>query len=341
MTPVSQTGSELGQVGLPYWLFWFLLCVILLLVAVIFLRDKNLRRRMSLFLSGARRRMLQLRLQGKLRKEREKKTALWRELGKRAWSQDIRAEAVDEDRAKLATLEDDLHMHQKTWHDIYASVEALDRQHEAALKRLAGLVREAEEKKAPCREELAALLIRREEVLTAVARATAGIEAESREIREGERRARAAEEDVRLSAPDKASRLTEISAKSGAAAARIKEFEAGLPVLHERRAALDGDVDAAEAKVRAFDAEIRRLEDERVGLERAHERESAEWRKSQQRVQDAIVEVRRLMEPVFESMGHRLDEARLEADDLSLIYFQIDAVDRSMADLQERIERLR
>ncbi len=47
------------------------------------------------------------------------------------------------------------------------------------------------------------------------------------------------------------------------------------------------------------------------------------------------------MEPVFESMGHRLDEARLEADDLSLIYFQIDAVDRSMADLQERIERLR
>ena len=93
--------------GLPFWLLWFLLCVILLLVAFIFLRDKDLRRRISSFLSGARRHMIRLRLQAKLKREKEKKAALWRELGKLAWSEDVGAACIDEECRKLAGLEEE------------------------------------------------------------------------------------------------------------------------------------------------------------------------------------------------------------------------------------------
>ena len=94
--------------GLPFWMLWLLLCVILLLVVFIFLRDKDLRRRISAFLSGARRHMIRLRLQVKLKKEREKKAALWRELGKLAWSEDVQASCIDEDCGKLAGLEEEI-----------------------------------------------------------------------------------------------------------------------------------------------------------------------------------------------------------------------------------------
>ena len=86
--------------GLPFWLLWLLLSVILLLVAFIFLRDKDLRRRVSAFLSGARRHMARLRIQVRLKKERERKAALWRELGKLAWSEDVRATCIEGEVAR-------------------------------------------------------------------------------------------------------------------------------------------------------------------------------------------------------------------------------------------------
>ncbi len=49
-----QTPPPGSQEGLPYWILWFLLCIILLLLAFIFLRDKDLRQRLNRFLFGAK-----------------------------------------------------------------------------------------------------------------------------------------------------------------------------------------------------------------------------------------------------------------------------------------------
>jgi len=44
--------------GVPYWILWFLLCIILLLLTFIFLRDKNLRQRLNSFFFGAKKKLL-------------------------------------------------------------------------------------------------------------------------------------------------------------------------------------------------------------------------------------------------------------------------------------------
>ncbi len=80
-----QAASSPEREGLPYWIFWLLISVILLLVAFIFLRDKDLRQRLSYFLFGAKRRMMRLRLQVRLRRENGRVKAVLRELGKKAW----------------------------------------------------------------------------------------------------------------------------------------------------------------------------------------------------------------------------------------------------------------
>lgn len=83
----SQPGiEEIPPQGLPYWTLWLLLCVILLLVAFIFLRDKDLRHRLDFFLSGAKRRMQRTRLQMRLNKAKRKRSSLLHELGRLCWS---------------------------------------------------------------------------------------------------------------------------------------------------------------------------------------------------------------------------------------------------------------
>jgi hypothetical protein len=81
-----QAVEDVPSPGLPYWTLWLLLCVILLLVAFIFLRDKDLRHRLDFFLSGAKRRMQRTRLQMRLNKAKRKRSALLHELGRLCWS---------------------------------------------------------------------------------------------------------------------------------------------------------------------------------------------------------------------------------------------------------------
>lgn len=334
--PAASAAAE----GLPYWLLWVLLCVILLLLAFIFLRDKDLRRRVSSFLSGARRHMLRLRLQVKLRKEKEKKAALWRELGKLAWSEDVREPCIEAECAKLGGLEDEIGRYQKTWHDVYSRIEALGREHDAALKRFRALVAEQEEARRPHQEEMLALANRKKELLEA-------LEASLREAETLEAQVRALEEDARqiaanprLAEPDRTARLDKVRDRSAALSERLARLREQTALIQEERYRLERRLEEAEGRVRLFNEAIRRIDAEYRDRLLAREKEIREWQKAKERVQDKIVDVKRLMEPLFENVGRILDEARTGPEDLSVLYFQIDSVNRAVADLETRLEHL-
>jgi hypothetical protein len=121
------TVANPGKEGLPYWILWLLVSVILLLIFYIFLRDKDLRLRLSSFLAGPKRRMLRLRLQVKLKKERGKKAGLWRDLGRAAWSDDIRADGTAGIFGMLKVLESDLNTARTAWHEAYTRIESLEK----------------------------------------------------------------------------------------------------------------------------------------------------------------------------------------------------------------------
>jgi len=190
--------------GLPFWIFWLLLCVILLLLAVIFLRDKDLRRKMSAFLSGTRRRMLRLRLQSRLNREKEKKTALWKELGKRAWSEDVTAESVAEECRKLAALEEEVHDHQMAWHEIYSRIETIGREHEQKAERFRAAIRDQDEARKPSESERRRLAARRSEILDAIGGRDAGkaVDALRRNIEGGRTQAENAVKEALANAYD-------------------------------------------------------------------------------------------------------------------------------------------
>jgi chromosome segregation ATPase len=336
----AQASAEVTK-GLPFWMLWLLLCVILLLVVFIFLRDKDLRRRISVFLSGARRHMICLRLQVKLKKEKEKKAALWRELGKLAWSEDVQASCLDEDFGKLAGLEEEIGRLRKTWHDVYSRIEVLGREHDAALKRFRELVAEQEEGRRPHQEEMLALANRKKEVLEALEASLHEAEAAEAQIKTVEKEVRQAEENPKMSEADRTARIDRAREKAAPLANLVRALREKSPLLQEERYRLDRKLEGIEGQVRVFNAAIHRIEEEYRERLRAREKEIREWQKAKERTQDKIVDVKRLMEPLFENVGRILDGARVPNEDLDVIYFQIDGVDKTIADLGSRLEHLR
>lgn len=99
-----QTPPPGSQEGLPYWILWFLLCIILLLLAFIFLRDKDLRQRLNRFLFGAKKKLIRLRLQARLKMAKRKKGELHRELGQKVWDERLDVQGAEKISTTLAKL---------------------------------------------------------------------------------------------------------------------------------------------------------------------------------------------------------------------------------------------
>jgi predicted nucleic acid-binding Zn-ribbon protein len=326
--------------GLPYWTLWLFLCVVLLLLAVIFLRDKNLRRRLSSFLSGARRRMVQLRLQTKLRREREKKRALWKELGRRAWSEDIASECISSECERLAGLEEEMRLLQMTWHEIFSKIEALGKEHEEETNRFRSLIKEQEEARKPHGEERKTLSARESEILDAIGGTAWEVDSAEGQLRSIDKEVRAVEDHPKIADSEKATRLVQAQEKAAALAEKIAGLQAKLPILHEERQALEDRQAECEGRIDVFNQRIDEIEEEQRETNRIHEREIRDWMRKKQRAQDKIIELQRLMEPLYESMGQALDEARVVENNLAVVYFQIDAVNQNIRDLEERIAHL-
>jgi chromosome segregation ATPase len=142
-TPVLQND------GLPYWIFWFMLFIILLLGLFIFLRNKGLRTKISSFLAGARRRSILIRLRFQLKKEQQKKAGLLKRLGEKAWGEDIRVQDDNSIRARLKELFEKKNASQLEWDKAFAEIEKFHKQLEDTISLHNARIQELKNKKSP------------------------------------------------------------------------------------------------------------------------------------------------------------------------------------------------
>jgi hypothetical protein len=154
-----QAVPSIQREGLPFWIFWFMLCLILLLVLFIFLRDKRLRMRLSAFLAGARRRSVLLQLKFKLKKEKQSKIAVLKRLGEKAWDEDIRVAGSEGLFAQLRSLLEERDAAREEWKNTLAE---LERRH-VRLEETIALYRKKRELEAALKKPLDDLMKQRRE----------------------------------------------------------------------------------------------------------------------------------------------------------------------------------
>jgi hypothetical protein len=303
IVPVVEPAADVAREGLPFWIFWLLLSVILLLVFLIFLRDKDLRRRLSSFLSGAKRKMLRLRLQAKIRKEKEKKIELLKDLGKKAWSEDIQVEGSAEVCSTLKEVEEEKTADQLKWHEFYSAIEALGKEKESLRNGHLESVRKEQALKKSLEEKLASIEAREKE-------------AEKSDLRTA-REAGVTEGD---------------SGTPGV-------FDA-TPGLREEAGRLMTEREVLRSEMASLDRKLRNLDNAFRERNQVLEKEIREKEKLRDKTQKRILDLKKTAEPLYESLGKIFDEKRLPHEYLTLDYFQIDTSNRAILDLQDKIEKL-
>lgn len=117
--------TEIQKAGLPFWLFYLLLSLIVLLIILNFLKNKSLRQRLSYTLAGPRRRFNRLRLQVRMRNEEQKKAELFRRLGELASSKWPDLPEIEEFTSEIRSLEEKITDLQNRWHLLYRELELL------------------------------------------------------------------------------------------------------------------------------------------------------------------------------------------------------------------------
>lgn len=306
---MRMTPDAIPNEGLPYWTFWLLICVIFLLVAFIFLRDKDLRRRLSYLLSGGKRKVLRLRLQMRLKKEKQRRAGFVKELGSAAWGLDPRPAAGERLYGELRALEEKRASLRAEW--------------QGAVDRLETLRTKAEEAKAAARAETAVEEERKKPH-----------ELRWRELKEKDR---ALEKEIKAAG--------KVAAKNGAApaaaAAADAEMAARPDLLRDGRAAIAEELASVQKELETIDGRIGDIREKARVLTRTLEAEVREWERDRDGTQEKIREAERLMEPLFDGLGAIINEARPDHLSLVAFYAKIDRIDKSVRDLTERIAALR
>jgi len=336
----QQTPPPDSSEGLPYWIFWFLLCIILLLVAFIFLRDKDLRRRLNLFLFGAKKKLIKIRLHARLKRGYRKKSEIMKGLGKKVWEDDIRIpekEKISQELTKLQQNKESLEIESERVRSKTIELEAdlgeFTRKHQELLDDQMLAKKPYKEKLENIKNEeknLEITIIHKQKELEGLAR---GIQTVNRQAIDLNEYAKPAQKEGK-------DKTDEINSKIQALKTKRDETDNTIKTLVEKRLIMEKERKILQEKCEEFDKNYKKIEEGGKKRIKEFQKEIKEWKKDRERLQEKIEDIEKKKEPLFERLGKKTDETRVHKEKLSLFYSQIDHSNERIRELEKQIKDL-
>jgi chromosome segregation ATPase len=315
----KQTPPPGSSEGLPYWTFWLLLCVILLLVVFIFLRDKDLRRRINLFLFGAKKKLIKLRLQARLKRECRKKDEFIKNLGKKAWEDKLKipkGKKIHQELDKLEQNKQDLERESK---DVQSKITGLETDLEKFIQKHKDSVTEHESARKPYREKLAE--IKDEERLLEV------------KVTEKQKELEGVVRGINASRNEDDDRLAELIKQR-------EEMDETINKLVGKRLDLEKERKDHQEKIDELDEKLKAIEEGSKKRIREFHKEIKEWKRNKEKLLEKIEHVEKKKDPLFVRLGKQTDETRENHQELSVFYSQIDRSNERIGELEQQIKNL-
>lgn len=335
-----QETSPIPKEGAPYWILWFFLCIIILLITFIFLRDKSLRQRVNLFLSKAKRRLIKTHLQTKIRKEKRKKDGLIMELGIKTWNEGIRDKISEKIDKNIETLDESKNRSQKELEEINSKIKKLDNQLTESDEKLDDLIEQQEGDKKPFQEKLDETKEKERLIELHLIQKQKEIEDEEKSLKAAEGKLKNIELNSDLSEANKKSQINEVKEK-------IKNLETGrekiqkeLEELRKEKPELEKEIKNIQRKVNDYGRAIKKIEKEKKEKRRIILKEIKELRKDESTVQKKIKETEKQKEPLFEDLGNIIDKYRVDSKELTPLYSQIDKINKRVQDIEKQIQNI-
>jgi chromosome segregation ATPase len=314
----KQTPPGTGE-GLPYWTFWLLLLVIFLLVIFIFLRDKDLRRRISLFLFGAKKKLIKLRLQSRLRREFRKKAEFIRNLGKKAWEDKLKIPKGEKIQQELDKLEQNKKELEQESEDVRLKIVELEADQEKFLQDHGDSVNELQAAIKPYHGKIAGMKDEERVLEIQVSEKQKELEGVIRGIN-----------SLKDKDDDK---LEEFTKQRDAVDDTIKN-------LVEKRLGLEKERKGHQEKIDELDRKLKAIEEGSKKRIREFHKEIKEWNRDKEKLLEKIDHIEHKKEPLFVRLGKQTDETRKSQKELSLLYSQIDRSNQRIGELEQQIKNL-
>jgi len=334
-----QTPPPGSQEGLPYWTLWFFLCIILLLLAFIFLRDKDLRQRLNRFLFGAKKKLIRLRLQARLKMAKRKKNELHRELGQKVWDERLDVQGAEKISTILAKL-------------MESKASLLDELVETEIK--ASKLKKSFDENIVTGEikisgQKTELKIHNERFTSAKNRTKATRSLAAQKKKEAEKVTKnihlLEKEHLNLektSPPDeeKQKSIDRLTKQIEEAKDARKDIDASLVELRKQLIIDEEKEKSLNEKNQEEGKLTKKFEDENKKEMDELKKEINEWERNKVRVQEKIEKIEKRTIPLFENLGILADHTRIEQKTLLLNYSQIDRNKKRISDIEQQFKDL-
>lgn len=330
----TQNIPEGSREGLPYWIFWLLLLVIMLLLTFIFLRDKDLRRRLDSFFSGLRKRLIKLRLQSILKKEKQKQDGFITDLGQTSRDHKLSTNGGEEINTQLGEIENKLSDLKKNHREHSEKIQDLNHELDEFRRTQEKQIQRIQSEKIPFQENLDRSREEEKDIATEVSRL--------HNLRE------VTMKELNLKRKSAASR--EAGAEAGMEtieeeAASLKKMEKTLAKTDEKieklvrkKTGLEKTSEKDREKIDAIEKKIKRLNEETRNESKVLQKEIKEWEKNLAKLLERIKALESEKIPLFKSLGRLLDEHRDPHPNLAPIYSKIDRTRRRIKDIEKQIQ---
>ncbi len=336
----QQADITAAKDGLPYWTFWLLISFILLLLAFIFLRDKELRRKMDDFFFRTRKKLIKYRHQRRMTRENRKKDRLIMELGQKAWERRIEITNGKKVFRELQYLEEKNVKLVKETDDIKTKLSFLNTSLDENTKKIDARLSEKEEEKSPHVEKLLEFKGEEKEIETEVAEKQKELVRMTKDINSTKKDLHDVEEDGLEWDNEKKAEVKSIQKKLDQKEEDKEKLDQKIKVLAEKKEDFEDQRKEHKKLIEGIEKEITKIEHDKKHQTREYQKEIKEWEKNQGKVSDKIQKVVKEREPLFESYGVLVEKERGSDRELEVFYSQIDRVTARIKEIEKQIEAL-
>lgn len=334
-----QTPAPGSQEGLPYWTLWFLLCIILLLLAFIFLRDKDLRQRLNRFLFGAKKKLIRFRLQTRLKAAKRKKNELFRDLGQKVWDEGLVVEGAEKIGSTLAKLAESKASFLDELVEIEIRISKLKKNLDENIVKSEIKISGQKTELKIHNERLAAAKDKTKATKSLVAQNKRDEETIDKSIHHLKK------EQLNLK---KAAPLNDEQQKSiDRLGQQIEEAENTHRELELSSRKLKDQLKMDEEEERSLNErsqeeakQIKKIEDQRKKELDELKKEINEWERNKIRIQEKIERIEKRTGPLFENLGILAEQNRIEHKSLLLNYSQIERNKKRISDIEQQLKDL-
>lgn len=320
------------------WVFWLMLIIIIVLCAVLLIRDSKLREAIKRFFSGIKKKIRVAQLKSKIKNENEKMRELVKKLGEETWRNQAAVELVPGEKNKADNLDAEKKGVDAEIEKLNGEIEKKKQAFDDFSKKQEASIKEQDEKRTPLANELSRLkkeLQSKEKDINEREKTIAKLEKKSTTGRE---KVAEIEKDGNLSDDEKKKKKEEIENAIKESTGSRDTAQQEKESLEKEKPALEKRIAEIEPVVKEFDEKISALKEEEKSEEKKMDENVAVLKKNRNSSLARQSQLQKELEALFEKIGEKVDKNRVENSALAPIYTQIDSLKQTIQELEKQVE---